>query len=180
MQMGRKDFLAGKKRRSNGSAAMRGARIHRTWARRSRVRNLRNAIGHRAGRVVTTGLLPAATFGAAVNGLDDREVKRLRQLSATVMKPGGRLRSLKTTLLLNGAPTLRYELAPVNMYARMVWRAGVDRDMTGQERLGLPDIGDVGRLLKSTPGIWSWSARGGTRGRSGGQRETRPLRALAR
>ena len=104
------------------------------------MRNLRNAIGHRAGRVVTTGLLPAATFGAAVNGLDDREVKRLRQLSATVMKPGGRLRSLKTTLLLNGAPTLRYELAPVNMYARMVWRAGVDRDMAGQKYLGLPDL----------------------------------------
>ncbi len=65
------DFGAGKKRRYHGPRAIRKLRLKRASARRLRLRRIRKVVGNRAKRIFATGVLPDATWGVAVNGLDD-------------------------------------------------------------------------------------------------------------
>ncbi len=99
------------------------ARLRAALARRRRLQQVQRAVGQRAKKVFVTGLLPQATYGAAIWGMDEGEAIKLRRLAAASLRPHGRCRSLHTTLLWHGAPTAAAEIAPVLQMARMVWQA---------------------------------------------------------
>ena len=75
-----------------GSWGLRGCRMVKVMRRNGRVVHIRRVIGWKAQRVVRAGLVPAALFWAGVNGMDDGEVKKVRQLAAIAMRPSGKLR----------------------------------------------------------------------------------------
>ena len=79
-------------------------------------------MGVKAGKIFTTGVAPAMTYGAAVHGLSNTEVTTIRRTAAQAFPPRARNRSLTTSLLLGGNPTAKIELAPVSQLARMIWK----------------------------------------------------------
>ncbi len=78
--------------------------------------------------IFVAGIQPAAAFGAEVWGMDDGEVRKLRRLAAAALRPTGRTRSLRTTLIWHGLFTAAAEHAPLIQLSRMVWEAVVRRE----------------------------------------------------
>ncbi len=111
-----------------------------------RLRRIRRVVGNRAKKIFTTGVLPDAAWGAAVNGLDDGEAHKLRQVAAVTVGPKARGRSLHMTMLIAGAPTWRAEVAPLLQLAREVWRAACGQARPGDMRL--PDLAAAWRSIK--------------------------------
>ncbi len=140
------DFGAGKKRKYHGPRAIRKVRLRRAAARRMRLRRIRKVVGNRAKKIFTTGVLPDAAWGAAVNGLDDGEAHRLRQVAAVAVGPKARGRSLHMTMLVAGVPTWRAEVAPLLQLAREVWRAASGQARPGDMRL--PDLAAAWRSIE--------------------------------
>ena len=87
------------------------------------MRTLGKAIGGKASRIYATGMGPAATYGAEVNGISDAELLRLRRLAGAAMRPKVQGRSLSMLLLLNRDPTWRANCAPFLQYSKEAWRA---------------------------------------------------------
>ncbi len=101
----------------------RSARLKAAMARKKRLKQIQRAVGHRARKIYTAGVQPQATYGAAIWGLDDGEVRRLRRLAAAALRPQGRCRSLRTTMLWHDLPTATAEIAPIVQLSRVVWNA---------------------------------------------------------
>ncbi len=94
-----------------------------------RVARLQRAAGCRARRLVKTGVVPQATYGAAVNGASDEELRRFRATTAPQLGPSARGRCLDRLLLLHDDPAHDAAVAPIARWARQVWAA--DRGETG-------------------------------------------------
>ncbi len=69
------------------------------------------------------GVGPAATYQAAVQGLDDGEVNTVRRVAGMAFPPRSRLRSLTLLHLWHGMPTAAAEVAATLQLARAVWTA---------------------------------------------------------
>ncbi len=122
------DSTAGATRSTLGRASTRAKRLRAALARKKRLLQLRRALGDRARKIFVAGVQPAASHGAQVWGLDDAEVRKLRRVAASTLRPGGRCRSLATTLLWHGLPTAAAEHAPLIQLARMTWEAVTCRE----------------------------------------------------
>ncbi len=141
------DYSAGRKRDRRGTGRGRKKRIAGAFARRCRIAALAKALTRRQlSGIYTAGIAPAADYGAAVNGLADEEVRKLRQVAAAAYSPRGRGRSLTMTLLLNGMPTWTSEMAPAVQYARSVWRASAG--MARGQDFDLVDFSSMWRELE--------------------------------
>ena len=95
------------------SAAARASRI-----RRLRARKLKGAV-----KIFTTGLQPAATYGAEVVGVPDKDLKKLQDIAASTLKPSTRGRSRAALFVAHGDPTWRPSVAPVVRWCQELWWA---------------------------------------------------------
>ncbi len=95
--------------------------------RRKRLQHLCKVLGTKTGRIFRTGLLPAATYDAAMWGTTDAEILKLRRLAAVAMSPRAKGRSLTLTHLWHKLPTAEAELSPVIMYSKMRRKATTRR-----------------------------------------------------
>ncbi len=134
------DSTAGARRARLKAGSKKAGRLRAALARRARLSTIRKAVGRRAGKIFRTGLLPAATYGAAVWGLADAEVTRLRRLAATTMSPRAPGRSLAMVTLWHNIPTADAEHAPALAYANMVWRAMTRRNEAAMRQSSLADL----------------------------------------
>ncbi len=117
------DATASRRRGARGSGPLRRARWSQASKRRHRLRTLAGVVGAKAGKVFTVGIGASATYHAAVQGLSDREVARLRRLAAVAYPPRSRFRSLTLTHILHDMPTAAAEIAATLQYSRAVWDA---------------------------------------------------------
>ncbi len=132
-------------------------------------------------RIFATGLLPAAVFDAAVNGVSDQEALTLRRLAATACSPRARGRSLALVTLIHQLPTWRAEVEVILQYARQVWNAsllGADKPRAGA--FGLTEIADKWRAVDKSRLFTG--GRGEQGGAAGGPADAagRPRRDLPR
>ncbi len=88
-----------------------------------RVGRLLRAGGIQARRVITAGVVPQATYGAAVHGASDEELRRLRASTASRLGPSAQGRSLDRLLLLVGDPAHEASVAPIVRWSRQPWAA---------------------------------------------------------
>ncbi len=84
------DFALGRRRAQHGKDTKRRARMVRLGLKAKRVAKLRAIAGKRTPAVFVTGPLPEAAYGAAVNGITDREVTLLRRAAAHAHTPRAR------------------------------------------------------------------------------------------
>ncbi len=119
------DYAAGQKRSAHGRRCRRAQRLARLNIKTARLARIRSIAGRRAPLIFLSGPLPEATYGAAVNGLSDREALAVRRNAAQAFTPRARGRSLSRLLLLVGMPTWRAEVEVILEYARQVWQASL-------------------------------------------------------
>jgi hypothetical protein len=119
------DATAGKRRGAPATGPIRRMRWRNASRRRHKLRTLADVVGTGAGKVFTVGISASATYHAAVQGLTDAEVNKLRRLAAVVYPPRSRFRSLTLTHLLHDMPTSSAESAATLQYARAVWAATI-------------------------------------------------------
>ena len=101
--------------------------------RKGRLYVLKKVLGpKRATLVATSGVLSAATYGAAVNGVSDAELRSLRRIAASAMTPSARGRSLSALLLLHGDPCWSAAVAPLAQCIRSAWKANEDEELVGR------------------------------------------------
>ncbi len=117
------DYAAGKMRKSHGANSKRKQRLRKGVKRKGRVAKLRAALKDKAVRAFASGIQLGMTFGAAVHGLSDSELRDVRLAAAATMTPRARGRSLLMLLLVHGDPTWRAGVEPFLQYARAVWGA---------------------------------------------------------
>ena len=117
------DYTAGASRVLQGSGSKRKSRLRAALARRCRVRRLKGVLGHKASRLFTTGLGPAAMYGSNVNGVTDQEILQLRRTAAAGLRPQAQGRSLSMLMLLEEDPAWRAGVAPILQWAREAWNA---------------------------------------------------------
>ncbi len=134
------DNTAGAARARLKAKSKKAARLRAALARRGRLDNVRRTVGSGASKIFRTGLLPAASYDAAVWGLSDGEVLKLRRLAATTLSPRARGRSLRMLMLWYGVPTADSENAPAVMYSKMIWRAVTRREEAGMRQAALSDV----------------------------------------
>ncbi len=91
--------------------------------RKARIKMSRKAIKDKTVRIVVTWVLPAMTYDAAIHGISDTNVLKIRRTAAVACAPCARNASLTTKLLLNGDPTAAAETAAAAQFARMAWWA---------------------------------------------------------
>ncbi len=116
------DYTAGANRRTQNKDGRRRARFAKLRKQLKKIVTLRRVVGRkRAARVFAAGPMQMATYGAAVNGIDDQELLKLRRAAALAYTPHALGRSLSILTLLEGVPTWRAEVAPITQYANMVW-----------------------------------------------------------
>ncbi len=183
------DYAPGRRRTAHRASGKRRGRLGILVRRGRRLTRARRAIGshRRARRVFTTGLLPAATHDAAINGVSDREALILRRTAAAACTPRARGRSLALVTIMNQAPTWRAETEVVLQYARQVWAASLlGSAKSGNGAFTLPQIAQKWRATDKEA-IFSGSRRrddghahGADGGDIGGQRRAPASHALQR
>ncbi len=119
------DSTAAKRRGDRATGPLRRARWAKAVSRRHRLKSLAAVVGTKAGKIFTVGVGASAVYHAAVQGLTDNEVSKLRRLAAVVYPPRSRFRSLTLTHLLHDMPTAAAEVAATLQYARAVWSANL-------------------------------------------------------
>ncbi len=142
------DFAAGRRRGTHGKMSKRRCRLGKLARQAARAVRLRTVAGAKKPTIFVSGPIAAATYGAAVNGLSDAEVLRIRRAAAHAYTPRARGRSLRRLLLIRGVPTWRAEVETVLQYAKEVWGAvllGPCRPRDG--RLTLPQIDKLWRAV---------------------------------
>ena len=72
--------------------------------------------------------------------MSDDQVQKLRRTAGSAVKPGGRIRSLRTALLVAGMPTASTEVAPIIQLSRMVWKGVVNREEAESRGASLADL----------------------------------------
>ena len=159
------DLAAGKRRNTHGKNSTRATRFRKGMARKARIATLRKTVGGRIASLVTnSGPIPSTEYGASVNGVSGTELGKLQSIAATGMTPAAQGRSLTALLALKGDPTARAATAPIAQWARMAWKAHLQRD----DDVTLEDLAeawtetcDERRLLISSEGARKWHlARG--------------------
>ncbi len=68
-------------------------------------------------------MLPATVYGAAVYGMDDKELKKLRSSMLAAKKPNVGGSSATMQLAVKGADSWAAALAPARMWCRLLWNA---------------------------------------------------------
>ncbi len=129
------DCAPGCKRKHHRHGGKRAARLDRMNAKVKRLARIRGIAGKRTSSIFMAGPLPEAVYGAAVNGLSDRELLRVRRAAALAYSPRAKGRSLARLLLIVGIPTWRAEVDIILQYAKETWAAallGHKRPETGQ------------------------------------------------
>ena len=118
------DYAAGRPR----AAYLRGGRVGSRFAtaacKMQRLRRL--AAMARRGRTLTLfsqGVLPGATYGAAVVGVDPGRVRQLRRWAAQCVRPRAARRSLTALTLLIDDPVAAVASAALTRFASEVWAA---------------------------------------------------------
>ncbi len=119
------DAAAAKRRAALGTGPLRKMRWANAQKKRRRLRRLAGVVGPRAAKVFTVGVQASAVYHAAVQGLTDQEVLKLRRLAAVVYPPRSRFRSLTMTHILQDMPTAMAEVAAALHYSRAVWSAAL-------------------------------------------------------
>ncbi len=153
------DFAPGCMRRWHNASGRRAARLNKLNIKVRRLARIRTIAGRRTPNIFMAGPLPEAVYGAAVNGLSDKEVLRVRRAAALSYSPRAKGRSLTRLLAIVGIPTWRAEVEVVLQYAKEVWAAallGHHKPSTGQLTLA-----DISRL---------WHAVNPLSGRGGGMK----------
>ena len=89
------------------------------------------AVGRRVSKLYFAGIAPGAVYGADVNGLDNSELLRLRQILAQATPPYVKGASLRLRLAVHGDPAARRSAAPALAWRREVWRGLTRRDGVG-------------------------------------------------
>ncbi len=117
------DAAAARRRAAKGTNPLRRARWCKAVKRKRRLRALASVVGPKAGRIFTVGIGASATYHAAVQGLTDVELAKLRRLAAVAYPPRSRFRSLTLTHLLHDMPTAAAEVAAALQFSRAVWQA---------------------------------------------------------
>ena len=75
---------------SGATRPVQKARVKQMQGRRHRLDALRRAAGRaRAARIWSTGVLPSVGHGAAVNGINDTELRQMRSLAGSLCGYGG-------------------------------------------------------------------------------------------
>ncbi len=157
------DYAAGKMRRAHGANSRRKQRLRKGRKRQGRIAKLRAALKDKAVKVFASGVQPAMTFGAAVHGLSDRELRDVRLAAAASMSPRARGRSLLMLLLVYGDPTWRAGVEPFLQYARVAWAASTG--LTGKDGVDLTELRRAWEQLDKESLVQSRSKRGsGSRG----------------
>jgi hypothetical protein len=84
------DYAAGQKRSSHGRRCRRAQRLARLNIKTARLARIRSIAGRRTPLIFLAGPLPEATYGAAVNGLSDREILAIWRNAAQAYTPRAR------------------------------------------------------------------------------------------
>ncbi len=143
------DFAAGQCRRRHGPRAKRRQRLNKLRRQAGRVARLRAIAGKRTPSIFVAGPLSAAVYGAAVNGLSDQEVLRIRRAAAHAYTPRARGRSLRRLLLIVGVPTWKAEVEVLLQYSREIWSASLLGHR--QPRNGQFTLTRVAKLWRAVP-----------------------------
>ena len=111
--------LGKKHRERKAGMTRRGVKLARMrkWVRRGK---------HRVYRLHTAGQLPAASFGAAVNGFTDQQLQTCRRKVMRGQAPGDRGVSMTLRLVSFGDPLWREAVMPALEWSRQVWHALTD------------------------------------------------------
>ena len=118
------DFTCGRKRSAHAVSGARKGRMTKALARRQRLRSLRQTIGgKKTAKVAASGVLKAADYGAAVNGVSDSELLNLQRVGLAGATPNASGRSRTALLAINGDVTWQANAAPLLQWLRMSWRA---------------------------------------------------------
>ena len=72
---------------SHGQRSSRAKRLLAARRRRPRLARLAKVAGSRAKLIVTSGVIPAALYGAEVHGVSDMEYLNLQRTAASAMRP---------------------------------------------------------------------------------------------
>ena len=130
------DFAGGRTRRSYLGKSRAFKRFAAVKARLGRVRKLGKAAKATAAKVFSTGLNPALSYGAEVQGFDNAQVRDFQsiQLSSVGMFGKGKSRTIALALVDDRA--WEPACAPIVMWARMVWAAGT----CSSEHRNTPDL----------------------------------------
>ena len=121
------DVLAGRRRGALGGDARCSMRLRVAAAKMRRIQRIRRAAGaRRAMGLCTTGVIPGATYGAPVMGVDNPGMLALRRHVASTVRPSAARRSLTALSLALDDPCAPHAVAAVCRYAAEVW-AAVDR-----------------------------------------------------
>ena len=118
------DFAAGRMTcRQRRMSLTRRKRIAKVVRRKQRLRRLVKVAKVRAQKIFTTGMRPAGTYGAAVTGIDNMELLRLRRAAVVSLPPytGGSSRTAK--LAIYGDPLAPETVAAMLRWAKEVWCA---------------------------------------------------------
>jgi hypothetical protein len=112
---------AGKARRHGARGVARTARVVSVKARLKRFGRLARKGKNKALRLFTTGLRPAATYGAEVIGIDNTSLRRLERWVALAFAPSSQGRSLEAALVMAESPTGCTATACAARWANAVW-----------------------------------------------------------
>jgi hypothetical protein len=99
------DFAAGRRRSTQGRMTKRSKRLATLRIKTAKLVRIKAIAGRRTPLIFMAGPLPEGVFGAAVNGLSDKEALAVRRCAAQAFTPRAKGRSLSTLLLLHDMPT---------------------------------------------------------------------------
>ncbi len=162
------DFAPGRARSAQDKGGRRRSRFHGLARKLAPFRRLCKVLGSKASKIFVAGPLPYATYGAAVNGLSDQEVVKLRRAMATAWSPRARGRSLRMVTLLNKVPTHSAENSAAHQYCREVWRAAaLGSSLPARGELTLVELAkawrsvDASKYIDDNSGKRRWGAARG-------------------
>jgi hypothetical protein len=99
------DATAAKRRGTRGTGPLRRQRLSKGWRRRKRMKMVAEIMGEKARKIYTAGVGPSVSYYAAIQGLSDAEVLKVRRIAGSVLPSRSRFRSLTVAHLIGGMPT---------------------------------------------------------------------------
>ena len=123
------DFSPGVYRSAKRAAQKRNQRMASLVLRHRKLKRIRKLLTRQSSKlskIYVMGALPSAAYGAAVQGMSDAELYRVRQtmLQATTPRRGA---SMPLRLAVWGDPVLEPALAPAMMWVDFLWKASCAR-----------------------------------------------------
>ena len=116
------DYTAGARRARGGKAPVQARRVAKATLRCKRLVPFANVCERGTIKATRQGTLPAALYGAAVNGVSDADIRRITRGAAVTLRPKARGRNQGVVLALAGIDTLaEASVAPMGQWASEVW-----------------------------------------------------------